>query len=129
MTAIELVLAWCTNWPGVGPEEASHYFSPDAEWINVPAPDRVTVGPEAIATELARFTKRFAHVSVQVHHAAESADGVVLVERSETFVFPGGTSFQLPVAAVFELRDGRITSWRDYFDMAQFTSQMPSSRA
>ena len=27
----------------------------------------------------------------------------------------------LPVMGVFELADGKITAWRDYFDMAQFT--------
>jgi limonene-1,2-epoxide hydrolase len=26
---------------------------------------------------------------------------------------------------VFELKDGRIAAWRDYFDMQQFTSQLP----
>ena len=24
----------------------------------------------------------------------------------------------------FEVHDGKITAWRDYFDMGQFTSQM-----
>jgi limonene-1,2-epoxide hydrolase len=31
----------------------------------------------------------------------------------------------LPVMGVFEVNnDGKITAWRDYFDMNQFTSQM-----
>jgi limonene-1,2-epoxide hydrolase len=25
----------------------------------------------------------------------------------------------------FELEDGQITAWRDYFDMAQFQRQLP----
>jgi limonene-1,2-epoxide hydrolase len=30
----------------------------------------------------------------------------------------------LPVSGTFEVRDGRIVAWRDYFDMNQFLSQM-----
>ena len=26
----------------------------------------------------------------------------------------------------FEVADGKITAWRDYFDMNQFMSQMPA---
>jgi limonene-1,2-epoxide hydrolase len=29
----------------------------------------------------------------------------------------------------FELEDGKIRAWRDYFDLAQFTKQMPGSPA
>jgi limonene-1,2-epoxide hydrolase len=28
------------------------------------------------------------------------------------------------VCGVFEIRDGRIAVWRDYFDLATFTNQM-----
>jgi limonene-1,2-epoxide hydrolase len=30
----------------------------------------------------------------------------------------------LPVAGVFEVRDGKIAAWRDYFDLATFTKQL-----
>jgi limonene-1,2-epoxide hydrolase len=126
MSVLELVTTWCTKWPGMPADEVAEYFAPKAEWVNMPTPDRSTVGPEAIAAGLEGFLARVASVDIEVHHAAASADGVVLVERTETFVFPGGESFKMPVAAVFETADGRITAWRDYFDMAQFTSKMPA---
>jgi limonene-1,2-epoxide hydrolase len=125
MNATELVTAWLTKWPAMGADEAATYFTADAEWINMPTPDRVVVGPEAITAALAGFVGRFARVDIDIHHAA-GADDVVLVERTETFVLPEGRSFALPVAAAFELRDGLISSWRDYFEMSQFTSQMPA---
>ena len=31
---------------------------------------------------------------------------------------------ELPVMGTFEVRDGKIDAWRDYFDMNQFTSRM-----
>jgi hypothetical protein len=33
-------------------------------------------------------------------------------------------SFELPVMGTFEVRDGKISAWRDYFDMNQFTTRM-----
>ena len=33
-------------------------------------------------------------------------------------------SFELPVMGTFEVNEGKLTAWRDYFDMNQFTSRM-----
>ena len=54
---------------------------------------------------------------------AESADGVGLTERTDRFLI-AGKWIELPVMGAFELRDGKICAWRDYFDMAQFQRQM-----
>jgi limonene-1,2-epoxide hydrolase len=48
---------------------------------------------------------------------------VVMTERVDVFKLPG-KSFELPVMGTFEIRDGKINAWRDYFDMNQFTSRM-----
>jgi limonene-1,2-epoxide hydrolase len=55
-----------------------------------------------------------------VRHIAASGD-VVLTERVDVFVSPG-KRIELPVMGTFELRDGRIAAWRDYFDLQQFMS-------
>ena len=34
-----------------------------------------------------------------------------------------GKTIALPVAGVFELRDGKIAAWRDYFDLQTFMTQ------
>jgi limonene-1,2-epoxide hydrolase len=36
----------------------------------------------------------------------------------------GGRGFALTCLGVFELRDGKIVAWRDYFDMASFQRGM-----
>ncbi|MET0473326.1 MAG: limonene-1,2-epoxide hydrolase family protein, partial [Mycobacterium sp.] len=33
-----------------------------------------------------------------------------------------GRRIDLPVMGVFEVRDGRIAAWRDYFDLATVTA-------
>jgi len=47
----------------------------------------------------------------------------VMTERVDVFKLPG-KSFELQVMGTFEVRDGKISAWRDYFDMNQFTSRM-----
>ena len=47
----------------------------------------------------------------------------VLTERVVTFTV-GQVVAPLPVMGTFEVTDGRINAWRDYFDMNQFTSRM-----
>ena len=56
--------------------------------------------------------------------AIAASGNVVLTERVDRFVL-GGKTIAIPVMGTFEITaDGRISAWRDYFDMQQFTSQM-----
>ena len=45
----------------------------------------------------------------------------VMNERIDTFTPPGKARYGLPVAGVFVVKNGKITAWRDYFDVRQFT--------
>ena len=49
----------------------------------------------------------------------------MFTERVDRFR-AGDTWLELPVCGVFEVRDGRITLWRDYFDLATFTNAVSS---
>ena len=44
-------------------------------------------------------------------------------ERVDRFLM-NGRWVELKVMGAFELRDGKISAWRDYFDMGQFQSAM-----
>jgi limonene-1,2-epoxide hydrolase len=47
---------------------------------------------------------------------------VVFNERIDVFQM-GGKKVELPVAGVFVVTNGKISAWRDYFDLASFTKQ------
>jgi limonene-1,2-epoxide hydrolase len=54
-------------------------------------------------------------LEVKIHRIA--ADGTaVLTERSDAIIF-GPLRLQFWACGVFEVHDGRITLWRDYFDL------------
>jgi limonene-1,2-epoxide hydrolase len=42
-------------------------------------------------------------------------------ERTDRITFRG-RPLVVPICAVFEIRDGRIAAWREYFDPALFAS-------
>ena len=49
---------------------------------------------------------------------------VVMTERVDVFTLAGKT-FDLQVMGAFEVNDGKINAWRDYFDPSQFNSETP----
>ena len=55
---------------------------------------------------------------------AAANGNTVLNERLDIFDLGGGKKIELPVAGVFEGRDGKIALWRDYFDLQMYTKQM-----
>jgi limonene-1,2-epoxide hydrolase len=114
------VAAFIAAWPGGDATELASFFSEDAVYHNGPMePIR---GREAIHASLASFMGMGGEVGVDIGHLV--ADGaIVMTERVDRFVGTAKT-ISLPVMGVFEVRDGAITAWRDYFDLNQFTSQM-----
>lgn len=59
-----------------------------------------------------------------VVHRQLVSGNLVMNERTDRFRM-GNRWLELPVTGVWELNDGgRITLWRDYFDMATMTDQM-----
>jgi limonene-1,2-epoxide hydrolase len=119
---IDIVRRFCAAWSNFNPDELADYFTDDAVYHNIPM-DPVT-GPDAIKSFIVGFMGSVDKVEFRVRNIV--ADGpVVLTERVDVFVLPQA-SIELPVMGTFEIRDGKIAAWRDYFDMKQFMDQMAS---
>ena len=56
-------------------------------------------------------------------HRQVANGNLVMNERTDTLTM-GDKTVALPVMGAFEIADGKIKAWRDYFDMAQFQSGM-----
>ena len=122
---IEIVRRFCASWAeNLGAAELAAFFSDDAVYHNIPlAP---IIGREAIAKNIASFIRPgpAGIESIQFHVIHIAANGpVVMTERVDVFRLPG-RSFELQVMGAFEVSDGKINAWRDYFDQNQFTSRM-----
>jgi limonene-1,2-epoxide hydrolase len=124
-TPIDVVRRFCAAWSdNAATGELAAFFTDDAVYHNIPlAP---VTGREAIADTIDSFIRPgppgIEGIEFRVVNIA--ADGpAVMTERLDVFTLPD-KSFELPVMGTFELDDGKILAWRDYFDMNQFTTRM-----
>jgi limonene-1,2-epoxide hydrolase len=62
------------------------------------------------------------HLHSEVIHILAEGE-VVLAERLEHMVIDG-REIAVPMAGAFRVRDGKITEWREYYDMATFERQL-----
>ena len=117
---LDLVRSFCDAWPRLDLDELAGYFTVDAVYHNIPV-DPV-VGRENIRATIAGFTAGIDKVEFDVLHAVAEG-GIVLTERTDRF-YGSGRVISLPVMGTFEVVDGKIAAWRDYFDLNQFMSQL-----
>jgi limonene-1,2-epoxide hydrolase len=118
---IDIVRRFCAAWGKEDLDTIVGFFTDDAIYHNIPVAP--VVGPEQIKTTIEGFSGGVE--SIEFRLDAIAADGgTVLTERLDIFTFANGR-IELPVMGTFEIRDGKIAAWRDYFDMAMFLNQMP----
>lgn len=119
-TPADVVKEFIAAWPAGDAKKLASFFSEDAVYHNIPI--EPVKGREAIEATFSGFMGMAETIRFDVLH--QVADGpVVMTERVDHFISAART-ISLPVMGVFEVHDGAITAWRDYFDMSQFTSQM-----
>jgi limonene-1,2-epoxide hydrolase len=68
--------------------------------------------------------RQFAWARWDVKSIAGDRD-MVFTERVDTFGFSAGGSISVGVIGLFEVRDGLIYRWRDFFSLQEFQSQIP----
>ena len=116
-----IVLDFCNAIAHRDIEELTGFFADDAVYHNIPI--AAVTGKEAIAATLKQFLGPASDAEFEMRSIAVSGQ-VVLTERIDRFTI-GDKKITLPVMGVFEVgSDGKISAWRDYFDMAQFTGQL-----
>jgi limonene-1,2-epoxide hydrolase len=117
-TPDEVVTEFCKKWATPDPAELARYVTEDAVYHNIPM-DPVQ-GHEAIQEFITGFTALLDGIDFQVHR--QVSDGsLVMNERTDVMRRKDGGEIALPVMGVFEIVDGKIAKWRDYFDMATVT--------
>jgi limonene-1,2-epoxide hydrolase len=116
----KLVNNFCAAFARRNVDELMTYFTGDAVYDNVPA--KPVKGMEAISQALKSYISAAQSVDFRVLRSLCSGN-LVMNERLDVFEM-GGKRVELPVVGVFEITDGKIALWRDYFDMATWTRQM-----
>lgn len=116
MTNDDIVSAFIAEWSNAKPDVAhlASYFTEDAVYHNMPTAP--VTGRPAIQQTFAGIISQVEPRGWEILSQLSSGDTVVN-ERIDRFA-KGDKNVELPVVGVFELRDGKIAAWRDYFDMS-----------
>jgi len=112
------VEAFVSAWPAADAARVAALFTENASYHNGPL--KPVHGRHGIENALAGFMAMGGEVAVDMVHLL-AGEQVVMTERIDHFII-GGKTISLPVMGVFEIDNGQIRAWRDYFDLAQFSS-------
>ncbi len=117
---VRAVRSFCDAWSHRDAAEIAACFTDDAVYHNMPMhPVR---GRAAITAFIEQFLAESSEVRFELRAIATARGGIVMTERLDCFK-TGERQIELPVAGVFELRDGKISAWRDYFDLQTWLKQ------
>jgi limonene-1,2-epoxide hydrolase len=108
----QLVRAFIAAWEQRDSDFIIGCLTEDAVYHSMPLSP--IVGKEAIAAWVRGF-ENIQPGRLEVHHQIATAD-VVMNERTDRIVL-NGHPVTLPITGVFEMHDGRIRAWREYFDL------------
>lgn len=122
MTSEEIVSAFIAEWSNPKPDldRLVSYFAPDAVYHNMPVAP--VTGHTAIRQTFAGFLSQVEPRGWEILRQLSSGN-IVINERVDRFA-RGDRMVELPVMGIFEVHDGKITAWRDYFDMATWMKAM-----
>ncbi len=105
-------------------EGAGGFVADDLYYDNVPVGDMT--GRDAMLDFLKPMLSGDGPVEFEVLRQTATGN-MVMNERVDRFHTGSGRQVELPVMGVFEVNDGLITFWRDYFDNATFMRQIKGS--
>ena len=105
-------------WAALDIEAIMGHFTDDIVYHNIPM--EPAEGHEAVRSVIEGFLGMADSIVFDTLNEVSEGD-LVLNERVDTFVI-GGNETPIKVMGVFELSDGKISRWRDYFDLAALTS-------
>ena len=116
----KIIRNFIAAWSNLDVEELVGYFADDGTYFNIPT--QPVSGHEKLSKFIAAFTANWENTHWEIRNLLASGD-VVMVERIDRTV-AGGKPVELPCFGIFEMKDGKISEWRDYFDMATFTKAL-----
>ena len=115
----KIVRDFCAAWRRKNIDELLGWFTADAVYHNIPL--EPLKGVDAIRSTLEMFVTPAERIEFEMLAIASSGN-LVFTERIDRFTLMG-KNVALPVAGVFEVRNGKIAAWRDYFDMQTWLKQ------
>lgn len=111
-----VVRSFIAAWSRFDVNELVGFFTEDGTYHNMMA--KPVSGQENLCKFISGFVKGWTATQWDIVNIVSRGD-VVIAERLDRTQF-GEKKVDLPCVGVFEMQNGRIKTWRDYFDLATY---------
>ena len=113
-----IVRDFIAAWSTLNVDRIIGYFTDDGVYHNIML--QPVAGRENLRKFIQGFVKSWSATDWEIRTLISKGD-IVIAERVDRTSL-GAKQVALPCCGVFELKDGKIREWRDYFDMATYTN-------
>ena len=113
---LKVIKEFIAAWSNLDADELVDYFTEDGIYHNMPA--KPVQGKENLKPFVSGFLANWTKTTWDTLNIMSAGDVVIAERLDRTEV--GDIKIDLPCCGVFEMQDGKIKVWRDYFDMATF---------
>ena len=114
---VQIIKDFIAAWSNLDSNELVDYFSEDGIYYNMPA--QPVQGHEKLKLFIEGFIAKWTKTNWETLNIIGEGN-VVIVERLDRTEV-GDIKVDLPCCGVFEMEEGKIKIWRDYFDMGTYT--------
>ena len=119
---VQTIKDFIAAWSNLDSDELVGYFSEDGIYYNMPT--QPVQGKEQLKQFIGSFISNWTKTNWDTLNIIGEGDVVIAERLDRTEV--GDIKVDLPCCGVFEMEEGKIKIWRDYFDMGTYTK--PFSR-
>lgn len=116
----KIIADFIAAWSRRDPDELASYFCEDGCYHNIPTGP--VHGRVAIRGFIEAFTRDWTSTEWDVLTLMADGDKVMAERLDRTIV--GGKPVDLPCCGVFEMQQGQIKVWRDYFDLSTYLNAL-----
>lgn len=108
-------------WNDLDADAIAELFAEDGTFQSMMM-DEGLQGREAMREHFTRLLAGATMLKLELRNIAEN-NGSVFLERVDYFTYKGKEG-SLPVAAVLDIKDGKVSAWREYYDRSALLREM-----
>ena len=117
---VAIITEFVEAWSRLDADELASYFTDDGCYHNMPTGP--VNGRDNVRAMIAAFTADWTSTQWDLLNIVGDGD-VVIAERLDR-TEAGDKAVDLPCTGVFEMENGKIKVWRDYFDIGTYLKGM-----
>ncbi|PCJ28034.1 MAG: limonene-1,2-epoxide hydrolase [SAR86 cluster bacterium] len=110
-------------WSNLDADELAAYFTEDGVYFNIPT--QAISGRDNVRNFISNFIQPWESTDWEILNIIAQGD-IVMVERIDHTI-AAGKNIDLPCFGIFEMQNGKIKEWRDYFNLATYTDALRAS--